>query len=133
MGLKTTISSYGEGTTTDGTGWSTIASYPIPSNCSFELDNIFLIGKTTNGTLGETAYCKALHRGKKTAAGGLSLIGQPVYLVTFFTGSDTNVRLCAMRIEINTFFSPYTTIELQVKGIEGRNIDWYGGFTTVMN
>lgn len=132
MGLKTTIPIRGEGSTTDGTNWIIIASYPLLSDCSFELSDIFLIGKTTNGTVGETGYCKALHRGKRIS-GSISLIGAPVFLVTFGTGSDTALNSCSMRIFIDNGFPAYPRIQLQVRGVVSRNIDWYGGFTIVMH
>lgn len=133
MGLKTTLPVLREASTTDGTTWTAVADYSIQNNCSFELE-VFLLGKTTNGTLGETAYCKALHRGKRTTSGGLSLIGQPVYLVTFTTGSDAAVNTCAMQLVVFQSVGaipPY--VQLQVKGVASRNIDWYGGFRIVMH
>lgn len=132
MGLKTTLPVFREVSTTDGT-WTTVAEYAVQNNCSFELE-IFLLGKTTNGTLGETAYCKALHRGKRTTSGGLSLIGQPVYLVTFTTGSDTAVNGCVMLVALNPGIGAIPpSIQLQVRGVASRSIDWYGGFKIVMH
>lgn len=131
MGLKTTIPIRGEGSTV-GTGWTTIAEYSLLQDCSFEIADIFLIGKTSNGVVGQTAYCKALHRGKRVS-GNISLVGAPVYLVTFSTGSESPLSTCAMQIIINGIFPEFPRIELQVWGVLSRNIDWYGGFTIVMH
>ncbi len=127
MGLKTSVTVFSEASTSTN-AWTTVAAYAIESACSFEIDNITLIGRATSGTIGELAYCKALHRGKKIGASDPVTVGQPVYLVTFATGSDTSLNTCQMRI-----YFIGNTVRLQVSAINGRNIDWYGGFTIVMN
>lgn len=127
MGLKTSVSVFSEDSTSTN-AWTSVAVYEIESACSFEINDITLIGRATSGTIGELAYCKALHRGKKIGASNPVLVGQPVYLVTFATGSDTSLNTCQMRISIIG-----NTIRLDVSAINGRNIDWYGGFTVVMN
>lgn len=134
MGLKTSIPVRFEATTTDGTTYVPVASFSFPTNCSFILDDIFLLGKTTNGTVGETGYAKAIHRGKVTTSGGIALVGAPVYVVTFPTGSEYPMVSCVLRVTATQglgAIAPFITLE--VRGLTGRNISWYGGFTVIMH
>jgi hypothetical protein len=129
MGLKTIHSVSGEVSTSDAT-FTTIATYTVQDNCSIRITEIFAIGKTTNNTLGETAYAEATHRAKRVG-GVLSLIGSIVFITTFNTGSDSAVRASSLQLLISG-----NNILLQVKGIGGgtpRDIDWYGGFTVTLN
>jgi hypothetical protein len=109
MGLKTSIRVFSEATTTDATTWVTVAEYPIVSDCSFEIDAITLIGRTTNGTVGQFAYCKAIHRGKRVSS-NISLVGAPVYLVTFATGSESGLTSCVMQIVVDGSFPTHPRI-----------------------
>lgn len=134
MGLKTIIPVHREATTTDGTTYVELATFAFDANCSFALDEIFVLGKTTNGTIGQTAYCKATHRGRLTAVEGLVLIGAPIYIVTFATGSDSPLATCSIIFVVSQAgFGAKPFVSMQVRGVAGRNISWYGGFTIIRN
>lgn len=127
MGLKTIHSVSGEASTTDDSTWVTVATYSVASNCSIRISDIFLLGRTTNGTVGQHAYFEGLHRAKRVA-GVLTLQGSMVYLMTFNTGSDAALVSCAVQLTVSG-----GDILLQVKGVVSRNIDWYGGFKVTLN
>jgi hypothetical protein len=127
MGLKTIQSVSGEVSTTDDSTWVTIATFSVASNCSIRITEIFALGKTSNGTVGQHAYAEAVHRAKKVA-GVLTVQGSIVFIMTFNTGSDPALNTCAMQIVASG-----GDLLLQVKGMPSRNIDWYGGFTVTLN
>jgi hypothetical protein len=127
MGLKTIQSVSGEASTTDDSTWVSVATFSVGSNCSIRISNIFALGRTTNGTVGQHAYAEALHRARRVS-GTLTLQGSIVFLMTFTTGSDAALTSCAMQLIVSG-----GDLILQVKGVAGRNIDWYGGFTVTLN
>lgn len=129
--LKTTIPVSAEVVTTDA-NWTNVASCTISTDSSFLISDIFLVGKaltTTPGSpfMGDTAFAKAIHRGKRYS-GTLSLVGSIVNILTFATGSDTALTTCSLQIIVSG-----STVILQVKGITAKTIEWYGGFTIIQN
>lgn len=126
MGLKIIQSSTGEVNTTDE-NWTTIVSYSVSSDCSVRITEIFALGRATNGTVGETAYGEAIHRAKRVG-GTLSLVKNIIFIMTFNTGSDSSLASCSLQLIISG-----NNILLQVKGVNARNISWYGGFTVTLN
>lgn len=129
MGLKTIHTVTGEVSTADNI-WTTVATYTVPSDCSIRITEIFGVGRTTNGTVGEIAYGEATHRAKRVS-GTLTLVGSIVFITTFNTGSDTAVKSCSLQVIVSG-----SNLLLQVRGIgspSARDIDWYGGFTVTLN
>jgi hypothetical protein len=126
MGLKTIQSVSGEVSTSDD-NWTTIATYTVGSDCSIRITEIFALGRTTSGTIGEVAYGEAIHRGKRVS-GVLSLVKTIIFIMTFNTGSDSSLTTCLFQILVSG-----NNLLLQVKGVAGRDIDWYGGFTVTLN
>lgn len=111
------------GTTSGSTAFVDLATYTIPSDCSFLISDIFVIGK---GPSGETATAKAEHRGKQVS-GTASLVGNIVNIVTFNTGSDTALAATSS-IQMTITGS---ILSLQVKTTAALNVTWYGGFTVI--
>lgn len=129
MGQKKIIPVTGEVSTTNDT-WTTIATCAIPVDCNVLVERVFATGRATNGTVGEVANGIAVHRFKRVG-GVLSPVGSIVYILTFTTGSDSALASCSMQL-----LASGSNLLLQVKGIGGgspRNIDWYGGFTVILN
>ena len=110
-----------------GAGWGSytnVATCTISSDCSFMVDDIFLIGK---GPSGETATAKAVHRGKRVS-GTSTLIGNFYFILPFSAGSDTSVNSCTARLIISG-----TSLILQVQAPTSIAVTmtWYGGFTLI--
>ena len=117
----------GIASTTDDSTWVSVATYTVPVDASIRLTEIFALGKTTNGTVGQIAYGEAVHRAKRVS-GSLQLVGSIVFIMTFNTGSDSAINTCSMQMIVSG-----NDLILQVKGFLSRNIDWYGGFTVTLN
>ena len=126
MGLKTIHSVTNEVNTTNDS-WTTVATYTIATDCNILITDIFAQGKATNGTPGEAANATAEHRAKRVG-GVLTLIQSILFVLSFPTGSDASLVTCDLQI-----ITSGNNILLQVKGIAGRNISWYGGFTVILN
>lgn len=116
-------------TTTPGGGagwgaWTDVATCTVSSDCSFIVDDIFLIGK---GPSGETATIKSVHRGKRVS-GTTTLIGNIINITTFPSASDTSINSCTARMLVSG-----TSLILQVQAPTSItvNITWYGGFTLI--
>lgn len=126
MGLRTIHSATNEVNTTNDS-WTTLATYTVSTDCSILIRDIFVQGRTTNGTVGEVANATAEHRGKRVA-GVLTLVQNILFILSFPTGADASLITCDLQVVTSG-----NNILLQVKGIAGRNISWYGGFTVILN
>lgn len=126
MGLKTIHSVTNEVSTSDD-NWTTVATYAVTTDCNILIRDIFVQGRATNGTAGETANATAEHRGKRVG-GVLTLVQNILFILSFVTGSDAALISCDLQVVTSG-----NNITLQVKGIAGRNIVWYGGFTVILN
>ena len=104
--------------------WTDVATCTVSSDCSFMVDDIFLIGK---GPSGETATYKGAHRGKRVS--GTTTLIQSIYMILpFSAGSDTTVNSCTAQLVVSG-----TNLILQVKAPTSIavNMTWYGGFTLI--
>lgn len=124
MGQKKTIPITAEVTTTDN-AWTTLATLAISANCVMMLKDIFVVGRDT--VYAEMASARAEHRARRYS-GALALVGNIVFLVTHNAGSDSNLATTNSRITVSG-----DNLLLQVRGVTGRTIAWYGGFTCVQN
>ena len=69
---------------------------------------------------GEIASTTFLHRAR-TAAGVTTLVGAPTVLVTFAQGSDA-----ALAAALATLVPIANVVQLQVTGVAGRTLEWFG-------
>ena len=115
----------GTNTTTDNVTWVTIATATVSVDASIPIKDIWVSGRNTAN--GASAYAEANHRGKRVS-GTLSLIGSIVFYITFNTGSDAAMSVCDARINVSG-----NDLQLQVTGVVSTTIEWYGGFTVVLN
>lgn len=122
--LITKIPVTGTLTTTD-TEWVTVATCAIPSDCSILINDIFIIGRKTSD--GATASAAALHRAKRVSS-TLSLVGSIVMLLTVTSGSESGFNSHQVRIQVSG-----DDLQLQVQPGTADQIDWYGGFTAILN
>ena len=124
MGLKYDIALKREAQTTDATTWVNLVTIPMPGNGTASLQ-WEVVGRDT--TSGEIATSNGTHRAKRVA-GTLSMVGNIVTITTFNTGSDSAIRTSAARIEASG-----DNIILQVRGVSGKTIDWYGKLQALIN
>jgi hypothetical protein len=90
----------GTASTTDDTTWVNVATYTLSTDASVRITEIFALGKTTNGTVGQLAYGEAVHRAKRVS-GSLQLVGSIVFIMTFNTGSDSAISTCSMQLVVS--------------------------------
>jgi hypothetical protein len=110
--------------TTDGTTWTTIASYIVSTNSVFVINDIWVIGKDGSGNV---ASASGKQSGKRVS-GTVSMIGSLTSLLTMALGSDVVLNTSDYRINISG-----DIIELQVKGVAATTIEWIGGFTIILH
>lgn len=123
MGLKKTIAVSGEVTTTDNT-FTTVASYDLTDNCSFSI-NFSIVGRDDANS--QMTSAQGCHRGRRVS-GTITLVGSIVYLVTHNTGSDNGLSTTSSRV-----FITGNTIQLMVRGLTSRTIQWNGIMELTLN
>lgn len=132
MGLKSIIPVSAEVSTASGfNGVTNLVSCNVPSDCDFIINDIFIVGRTTSGTIGQIGSATAVWKGKRVS-GTVSTVGSIVYLMTFTTGSESGHPFASCQIQFsvtgtNLFMNIRTPSTLV------QNVDWYGGFTLIMN
>ena len=132
MGLKTIIPVSGEVSTASGfNGVTSLVSCNVPADCTFIISDIFIVGRTTSGTIGQVGSSTAIWKGKRVS-GTVSTVGSILYLMTFTTGSEAGHPFGSCQIQFsvtgtNLFMNIRTPATLN------QNVDWYGGFTLIMN
>jgi len=132
MGLKTIIPVSAEVSTASGfNGVTNLVSCTIPSDCTFIISDIFIVGRTTSGTIGQVGSATAVWKGKRVS-GTISTVGSIVYLVTFTTGSETSHPFASCQIQFSVSGSNLW-MNVRTPSTLVQNVDWYGGFTLIMN
>lgn len=121
---KEIIYKKGGTTTSDNSTWTTIATVPMTAN---GVASILwkALGRDTSS--GRCAHSYGSHQADRIS-GTLALAENIVVLVTFNTGSHSSLRSCTVRITISG-----NDILLQVRGVTGRTIEWYGKLEVLMN
>lgn len=121
-------------TTTNGTTWVTLMEIDVSaySHCVFQI-HFSALGRDTGTDDIASAY--GMHRGRilgtPLATPWTSLVGSILFLCTFNTGSAASLASCNARLQIDTG-SP-EKIQLQVKGVAGKNILWDGTLKVHIN
>ena len=121
--LKQIHNAKGTTSTTDGTTWVTVASYPLSTNATTMLET-WLVGKDSTGKVATNKSVQGLER----ISGTNTLIGSIVDILTFALGSNAALVTCASRLNISG-----DNIQLQVKGVAATTIEWMGGFEIKIN
>jgi len=121
--LKQLHSAKGTAQTTDGTTWTTVATYTLATNATAIIET-WVVGKDTTGKVATARSVQGLER----ISGTNTLIGTIVNLLTFAAGSNAALVTCASRLNISG-----NDIQFQVTGVAATTIDWMGGFDIKIN
>jgi hypothetical protein len=128
MGLKRRITLAKEATTTDNSTWVTLVQVPVPaspSDSAISLSYDIIAQRQDNKEAGQHI---GYHRAKREAS-VLSLVRDRLGVVGFSSSTPAVGGLdgCDVRFNISG-----DNIQLQVKGLSGVSIDWYGELKALM-
>lgn len=102
--------------TTDGTTWTTVATYTLTTNATIQIE-VWLVGKDSTGKVATAKSIQSLER----IGGASTLIGSIVDLLTFAAGSNALLTTSSLRINLSG-----DDIQLQVRGVAATTIEWMG-------